>query len=288
MEDSYNHILWIWIWIAVIWLIVWSRWRKGVMGAGLPFAVLVHLWLIHWPAAVIYVLPWYVYYVDMESERLVWLGFQQSTYAIMAFGIGSVILAPFLTSAFRRTRPKIISRPGDNRLPTMYLALGLVSFLALRSPLGQLPTVNSLIAAGANLLVVGLGMKCWEAWQTKRYRLLIRWLIVTLSFPFFTVAFLGFAGMGAMVVLLVFTFISSFVRPRWKLIGVLIIFAYLGISFYGTYSRDRDLIRQVVWSEEATLTDKIDQLYLTLSTSEWFSLYNPVHLFFVDQRLNMK
>ena len=71
MEDSYNHILWIWIWIAVIWLIVWSRWRKGVMGAGLPFAVLVNLWLIHWPAAVIYVLPWYVYYVDMESERLV-------------------------------------------------------------------------------------------------------------------------------------------------------------------------------------------------------------------------
>ncbi len=257
------------------------------MGAGLPFAVLVHLWLIHWPAAVIYVLPWYVYYVDMESERLVWLGFQQSTYAIMAFGIGSVILAPFLTSAFRRTRPKIISRPGDNRLPTMYLALGLVSFLALRSPLGQLPTVNSLIAAGANLLVVGLGMKCWEAWQTKRYRLLIRWLIVTLSFPFFTVAFLGFAGMGAMVVLLVFTFISSFVRPRWKLaVGTLLV-AYMGISFYGSYMLDRAIIRELVWDEQAPLIDRVEQLYKTVKNVEWFNPFNPVHLYFIEMRLNM-
>ena len=287
MSDDSNLALWVVVWIIVIGIVLTSQWRKRLVGVGLTFAFLGHLGAIHWLAAVIYLMPWYVYYVDIDDEILLEAGFRQGTYAIVAFAVGSVIIAPFLRRLFGSSGRMPIIPPAGKRLAKMYTAVGLLCFLALRSPIGRMPTVNALVAVGMNLLVVGLGLMCWDAWHTKRRRIFVGWLFVTLSFPLFTIVFLGFAGVGAGIFLLLLAFISSFVRPRWKLIAVGLLFLYLGISFYGTYARDRDLIREVVWSEEATLGDRVEQLYLTLSNLEWFSPFNPVHLFAIDHRLNM-
>ncbi len=287
MHDDFNLGFGLVIWVIVIVVVVASRWRKGATGAGLSFAFLAELGLIHWPAAALYLLPWYLDYTDIWGDSFVKAGFQQSTYAVIAFGIGSVILVPLLVRLAQLPMPTTISRSPDTHPAKSYMVIGLLCFLALRTPIGRIPTVNALVGVGAYLLVVGLGLSCWAAWQARRYRVFVGWLLVALSTPFFTVLFLGFFGLGAMFFLMVVTFVSSFVRPRWKFLVAAVFLAYLGISLYGTYSRDRNLIREVVWSEETSLGDRIDQLYLTLSNIEWFDPFNPLHLLFIDQRLNM-
>ena len=46
--------------------------------------------MIHWLPALVYSLPWYVPAHDPRIERL---GFQQSTYALLAFAAGNGLVA---------------------------------------------------------------------------------------------------------------------------------------------------------------------------------------------------
>ena len=50
----------------------------------------VDLWLIHWPGAAVYLLPWN----SLHDQSTVEAGFQQATYAVIGFGVGSIIFAP--------------------------------------------------------------------------------------------------------------------------------------------------------------------------------------------------
>jgi hypothetical protein len=54
---------------------------------------------------------------------------------------------------------------------------------------------------------------------------------------------------------------------------------------YVTYMRDRDAIRDVVWSGQP-LSARVERIRLTLSNVEFFELHNRDHLVRVDDRLN--
>lgn len=287
MRDESNLALWVAVWIIVIGIVVANQWRKRLGGVGLTFAFLLNLWLNHWPAAVIYLLPWYLVYDLEDSLSVVEAGFEQATYALLGFAVGSVIVAPFLVRLFQFASPKKIIHAAEPRLAKMYLVIGLLCFLARFSFIGRLVTLNVLIAAGTNSLLVGLCLTFWQAWREKRRTAFLGWLLVALSFPFFTVTIMGFLAFGVMLFFSIFAFIASFVRPRWKLIVATLLLAYLGLSFYGSYIRDRNIIREIVWGQQAPLADRISQLYLTVGTLEWFNPFNPIHLYFIDLRLNM-
>jgi hypothetical protein len=61
--------------------------------------------------------------------------------------------------------------------------------------------------------------------------------------------------------------------------------AFLGLSIYVTYMRDRRDIREVVWGGES-LASRIGRLTETFTEMEWFDLNNIEHLHRVDDRLN--
>ncbi len=287
MPDNPNLALWIIIWTIVIAIVVVDRWRKRTVGVGLSFVFLLNLWLIHWPAAVIYLLPWYLDYDIDDQLSLVQAGFEQSTYAVIGFGLGSVILVPLMRRLFRFPGLAISTRFSEWRLDKIYLVIGVICFIAKFSSIGGIRTIGALISAGWSFLVAGLCLSCWRAWQENRRRAFLGWLAVGLSFPFVTIVIMGFLGFGVWLFFSLFTFIASFVRPRWKLIVAALLLAYLGLSLYGTYARDRAIIRDIVWAQQAPLADRISQLYLTVSTLEWFNPFNPIHLYFIDLRLNM-
>jgi predicted membrane channel-forming protein YqfA (hemolysin III family) len=269
------------VWILTATAIFLSRWRRKASGAGLVLAYVLNLWLIHWPAALIYLLPWYAY----QDPHVVELGFQQSTYAIVAFGAGSVLLAPFALRLFGRPAPEVARRVPDPRLSRMYLVIGLVSYLVLLPLAGVIPTATALVSAGWNLVVVGLALSCWHAWQEKRKRKFIVWLLASMGLPLLTTVSEGFLGYGTFALITVLTFIATFYRPRWRLVAAGLVLGYFGISLYVSYMRDRKEIREVVWGG-ASIVDRFHRMFSTLGDLEWFDPYDNTHLFRIDDRLN--
>lgn len=111
------------------------------------------------------------------------------------------------------------------------------------------------------------------------------WLLASAVFPFVTVATQGFLGYGMAAFLTISAFVAAFYGPRWKVLLFGALMAYVGLSVYVTYMRDRGEIRSMVRSGSA-LPDRFNKVTGTLGSIEWFDLYNRDHLYRIDYRLN--
>ncbi len=136
------------------------------------------------------------------------------------------------------------------------------------------------------MLAVGLGLGCWRAWSEGRHLAFLGWLGLVGCLPLVTVVSQGYLGYGTGALLAVLAFVQTFRRwPRWRVLAMGVLFAYVGLSFYGSYMRDRSLIREVVWGGDS-LWERVERVYLTVSQLEWFDPYDNQHLYRIDDRLN--
>jgi len=272
---------WLALWMAGAAIIAATQWRGRGVGAGLMLAYVINLGTIHWLAAAIYLFPWYSNY----SPGVVELGFRQSVWAIIAFATGSAAAAPWLLVRVRPVRRSISpGAPASREVVVAYLGVGLLFSLVLLPLIAGAATLTAIVSVGRSLIAAGLGVACWEAWR-RRSRTLIAWVGAALCLPFLTVITEGFLGFGATTAVAVGALLAMFYRPRWKLVLIGLVLAYLGLSFYVAYMRDRDDIREVVWGGQS-LVNRVEQLYVTVSTSEWFDPYNSDQLTEIDRRLN--
>jgi len=279
MPPSASLGTWVLVWTLTAIIILVGRSRSRVLGVGLVPAFVINYALGYWFSAAADLLPWQPYY----DRDVVAVGFRVSTYGLIAFGMGSLVVAPRLAGAAAPLRARL-SVPTAH-LIRAYILLGLVSFLVLLPVVGRLPTAGALAFQGWNLLIIGLGLGWWRAWQSRSRQAAAFWLVATLCLPLLTVLTQGFLGYGTVASIAVLTFIGSFYRPRWRLAVASVVLLYLALSLYVTYIRDRDAIRGSVWGGEP-LAARLQQLYGTLSTLEWFDLGNDEHLRRVDLRLN--
>src|SRR5262249_12215498 len=95
----------------------------------------------------------------------------------------------------------------------------------------------------------------------------------------------GFLGYGFAAMLTIFAFVAAFQRLRWYTVLASLILAYMGVSIYVTYMRDRSEIRSVVWAG-ADVSDRVSQMENTISSAEWFDPGDVDHLARIDSRLN--
>ncbi len=276
------------IWVVAIIVIIRIQRTRTFPSTGLVYAYLVNLWLIHWPGALLYALPWYW----NQNIDLVKAGFNQSVYGIVAFTVGVVCVRLFWQSFSRkRSGPLQLSAPElkvadlDRNLPVIYIIVGLISSLVLSRLIGRIPTVSAVVATMGQLTVTGLCLACWQAWRDRNYRAFTRWSLAAFAFPLITIVFQGFLSFGTMALINVLAFIATFVRwrPRTLLTGMLI--AYLGLSFYAAYMRDRTAIRMVIWGGQSLQT-RVSRVYQTATSLEWFDPWNVEHLRLIDIRLN--
>src|SRR5207245_122029 len=191
MEDTTTLAIWLIVWIIALGAMVIWQWRRGASGVGLVVAYGLNLWLIHWVATALYLLPWYSNFNPTD----VFAGLKQSTYAILALGVGSMVIAPLLMRSLQfPPKRKILVEP-DARLSTACLVVGLVCYF-FGSFLGALPSVTAVISSGFNLVVAGLALKCWGSWKRGKRRFMRRWALVAASLPFLTVVTQGYIGYG--------------------------------------------------------------------------------------------
>jgi hypothetical protein len=271
---------WLAVWALTATVILIIRSASRLPGAGLIQAYLLNLGLLYWVGALLYLLPWYT----NHDPDVVLAGLQQSTYAVIAFGIGSVVLAPWFFSAARPLSGNA-RLPSDLGFARKIAVIGLVGFFGLTPLVSRIPTVSAISVQGWNLLVVGLGLLCWQAWQARKHQEVLGWLSLTLCLPLVTIVTQGFIGYGTAAATAVLTFIGNFYRPRWKVLLASSVLIYLGLSMYVTYMRDRDSIREVVWSGQP-FSARVQRIQLTVSTFEWFDWHNRDHLVRIDDRLN--
>jgi len=111
------------------------------------------------------------------------------------------------------------------------------------------------------------------------------WIAASAAFPVLTVLTQGFLGFGFAAMLTLFAFVASYYVPRWRVLAASLLLAYVGLSVYVTYMRDRTDIRAVVWTG-GTLKDSAQQTAGTFADFEWFDPYDVKHLDRIDGRLN--
>lgn len=257
---------------------------SGQRESGLVWAYIANLWLLHWPAAFIYTLPWY----SRIEYSTVYAGFVQSVWGIVGFGIGAALIAPAMVRILEPPGAEKADATGvrpDALLPRTYVLVGVLAYLILGPLLGDIPTISALAVAATQLIIVGICLRCWHGWFTRSKWLFYSALLLTALVPFATVLGQGFLGYGAAAVITVLCFNGSFIKPRWKVAVAAVIVAYVGFSGYVTYMRDRGEIRRVVWGGES-VTNRFTSVLSTVRQAELFDPNNPAHLARIDARLN--
>jgi hypothetical protein len=274
-----NLVLWLLVWLLAAAYILGRHWYDG-QGAGLVPTYVLSFGAIYWLAASMYVLPWYL---APDFDMTVG-GLRMATIAMVAFGLGGEIGK----AGFRRfgVAPSHAEPAAtDPRIANAALAVGAVFYVVISPIVAALPTAEALASTTSSLMVLGVALKAWNAWQGGRFIRTWLWLTSTLAAPFITVVGQGFLGFGFAAMVIVAAFVASFYRPRWQVVVVGLLVAYGGLSIYVTYMRDRRDIRQVVWGGQA-LGSRVDQLAATVADFEWFDPHNIDHLHRVDERLN--
>ena len=263
-------------------LFVW-RARRSDPGVGLLFAYVGSLWLTHWVAAATYVSG--NYRARLNDDALVFLGLRESTYSLVGFAVGSLLLTP-LVSGFRRHRAATRARfQPSPQLPSLYLLIGALAYVSIAVVSVRIPTAGALLAVGQQLLVVGVCLLLWRAWHDRRGPLVAFLLGLTLLLPFVTILVQGFIGYGAAAAVVIVAFTAKFFRPRWLLILLATVVFYAAMSLLVSYLRDRGDIRAVVWGGGA-FSQRSTVVLSTLRNFEWLDISNEEHLVRVDQRLN--
>jgi hypothetical protein len=278
-----EFVSWLVAWLACMALVLWRQQHAGA-GSGLVISYVLQLFVIHWLAASIYALPWYTAPTPRMYDGLV-----ESTYGIAGFALGSAVLLPlmFKDRERRDLAPNVSAGSADPWLVHVYLGIGTFTFFVLNPLVRPIPTVNALSFAASNLLLVALGMECWNSLRKPRGEpgTFWYWVALTALLPFATIITQGFLSYGFAAMVTIFSFIASFYRPRWKLIGWSMVVSYLALSMYVTYMRDREAIREVVWAQEA-YSVRVNEVMNTFRDFEFLDLQNQEHLYRIDDRLN--
>lgn len=272
------------VWLGVIVALVLVQRTQMTLGVGLVLAYIINLSLIHLPGALLYLDPDYAYY---KREWIEW-GFEQSSFAVLAFGIGAAATFWFLHQT-RRDVPAS-GDPSQVVLPNLwlhrfYFLFGLFSFFVIQPFLRGIPTISAVAGVLNQLLLLGICLGMWHAWHTRNWLALGLWTGALGLLPVMTIVFQGFIGFGTAALLTGLAFLASFFRPRLLIFVVGILFVFVALSAFITYFRDRTEIRRVVWGNE-TLEERIEQFGQTFGDFEWIDPSNRRHLNYIDERLN--
>jgi hypothetical protein len=265
----------IWVWPLLLFLFYYLRARLKIEGVGFVTVYILNFFTLYGVGSAIRLFP---FHTSLDKETAI--GLQYCTYGLLAFMVGSLI-APVIVSQMRvGARRKISSAHPE--MPFIYLAIGVSAFLATPF-LGSIGGLSVVLQTTTLQYMVGLCLLCWSGIREKRWGRLGWGLILTSMLPLITMLTQGFLGYGAAAVVVVLAFLMS-LYPVRKTILVSAVVAYLALSFFVTYMRDRNEIRTAVWGGQS-LSNRISSAG-TLTDFEWFDTSNPLHLRRVDGRMN--
>ena len=278
-DDLYIPSLLVWVAIGLT-AALKSR-GPSPRSVGLTLAFIVNMALNHWFGALVCFLPWY----SPSGNDYVTEGFGLSTLGMIGFAVGCFLIAPFVLPSHHDDENWTEASWWPPQVLRTFALVGIGSFLAMAAGVGRLPSLSAVFATGFNFVLIAVCLAMWCAQQRGEYKRAHGWLAAAFVLPFFTMVTQGFLGYGVVYLVVVFSFYLLLSRHRVKLLLATLPLAFLALSFYVTYMRDRLEIREVVWGGKA-YGSRISRVWETCRTMEWFDPWNPKHLDRIDQRLN--
>ena len=212
-----------------------------------------------------------------------------ATWGLLFFVLGTIVVPNE-----RRARPAQRTQVGDGaaldfkdgmRVAKVLMIIGAVSFFLEKTWVMTLPSMSATVSGGKQMLIAGICLNCWLLWQQGRKRSFMQWLVLSLSFPIFTVLTQGFLGFGIAFLATILIFVGTFYRPRWHIVGGGLAAVFGALSLFVAYLEHRDNLRAAVWGEQSAEVRIAAALDMVLAI-EPFDLTKPNHLNAIDLRLN--
>jgi hypothetical protein len=216
------------------------------------------------------------------------LGFQMTIVGLAAFVAGAVLArridrrrAAAKGAAALRRRARAFGRLGWRAL-----ALGAFSYFVLLRLFGRVPTLNSVIAALATLLILGLWLVLYDAAVAADWRRTLATLALLPLLPSATLVTGGFLSFGTYWVLSIVAFVYTITRRRIWFYAAAPPVVFLGLSLFVTYMGQRAGIREVEWNEQLDLFERLDRASSIVTNFELLDLGSPLQAAALNDRLN--
>jgi hypothetical protein len=250
----------------------------GSGSVGLSLAYFISLGFLHFWGGLIHALSWY-HGGEADYTRT---GFDQFTWAVTGFAIGRCLTAPMLAKAIPEPKPGLAVA----KISRMLLAAGVVLYGFLRIGLSNVPSFGALASCGGGLFITGLCLYAWEGINQRKPLHIVITIGSLIFLPFFTIISAGFLGYGAAAALVVVAFLCCQLRSRTVALLFLVVSVYFGFCTFMTYMRDRSDIREEIWEEDSSLTQRFDRLKTTFTRFELVDLKDQDQLDRIESRLN--
>jgi hypothetical protein len=274
--------------LLVVWaglliaLVIFAVGRPG-RGGALTLTYFLGLSLVHVPG----VLP----FLDPGSGLADWdeteAGFEMTILGMAAFVAGAV-----LVRWIDRRRAAARGAPQSRRaqvfegLGRRTLVLGLVAQFLLLPVAGKVPSLTSIVAPVATLLILGLWLVLYGAVAAEDRRRTLATLALLPLLPMATLVTGGFLGMGVNWDLSVLAFLFVMTRRRiWFYLSAPAA-VFLGLSLFVTYMGERTEYREILRHEETGLLDRLDRASVLVTKFQLLDLASPTHVIALDNRLN--
>jgi hypothetical protein len=277
------------IWCAVGIGLTLSEGRKG--SAGLPLAYFLGLSLIHVPGAMLYLSG------DDQLSSMAELtreGFEQTVIGMVTFLAGVLIAKNF--GVLNRWLPALnggISERLDfrgvrrlNRIGLFYFLFGAFVYFVVMRLAGGIPSITALLSPLGSLIVVGACLRLWAAQEERKPLRLWSTVAFLPLLPLGTVIQGGFVGFGTYWVLVIVSFLFAQSNRRLVYVVVAPVVFFLGLSLWVNYAAARQEIRQLVWIEQAGISERLQRITRIFHDFKWLDLSNPIHHEAIDLRLN--
>jgi hypothetical protein len=263
-------------------LLVFAIGRPGKGGA-LTLAYFLGLSLIHVPG----VLPFVISSFDLADGEATELGFEITLLGMAAFVVGAVLARRVdRRRAASTDHSKLKRRQRFKQLGWRAFAIGITTYFVLIPLSIAVPSLTSVTAAFATILILGLWLVLYRAVAVGDKRGTAAVLALLPFLPLATLITGGFLNFGIYWMLSVLAFLFVIVRRRTLFYIGAPLAIYLGLSLFVTYMGQRTGIREVVWQEQATLVDRLDRVSSLVTRFQTLDFNSQDHMDAIDDRLN--
>jgi hypothetical protein len=267
--------------VLLVALIAFAIGRPGEGGA-ITLAYFLGLSLIHVPG----VLPFVMSQLELPGAEATQLGFELTLIGMAGFVAGAVLARRLGRRHQLSVRRAILTQPKAlGRIGWRALAIGIVAYFVFIPVSVRVPSLTSVVSAVATILILGLWLVLYAA-VTGDQRRIIAIIVLLPLLPLATLVSGGFLGFGVYWVLSVLAFLFVITRHRMVFYLSTPLVIYLGLSLFVTYMGQRTGIRDVVWREQAMLTDRLDRVSTLVTQFQLLDLNSRAHVLALDDRLN--
>lgn len=221
---------------------------------------------------------------DVEATKV---GFDVTLIGMTAFIVGATAARIFprrITSA--KVYQQTASADIFSRLGWRVLTMGIVSYFVLLPVSALVPSLTAVASAFGTLLILGFWLRLYAAATAHDSRQTLLILTTLPLLPLATLVTGGFIGYGASWVLSIVAFRFVIARRHiWYYLATPPVI-FLALSLFVTYFEQRDDLRDVIWTQNAGMIQRLDQASRLVTDFQLLDLSNEKHLDALDQRLN--